>query len=275
VTEYKNAASHPTASQHKDTLVGVFASCPVDLFRPSVGESVVEVLVDAGFNVDVPPQSCCGQVGYNNGDEKLTTKVALDMAKTFSPYDYVVVPSGSCGGMLKHHYLDLFKKDSADYLMVKKFSDKVYEFTTFVHDIIGLDNVQPKCDLSDKTVTYHDSCAGLREMNISKQPRALLKKMANVDVTEMPDTNVCCGFGGTFCVKYTDISTKMVSNKLDNARSVNAQILTGGDVSCLLNIAGRAQRQGDADASAKIEVRHVAELLTGKLDTPAIGEAKK
>lgn len=253
--------------------VGLFITCPVDLFRPSVAESVVSVLENCGYEVDVPVQSCCGQVGYNNGDTKQTKQVAIQTATLFEQHDYVVVPSGSCAGMLKVHYLDLFEHDSPHYSLVKSFSEKVYEFTQFLSHVVNPSSLKANCDLSDKTVTYHDSCAGLRELKIQRQPRALLNTMANVSVTEMPDTNVCCGFGGTFCVKFSEISGKMACDKVANARSVNANMLVGGDLSCLLNIAGTIHRQADSDNKPAIEVRHVAELLAGNLDEPGIGDA--
>lgn len=256
------------------TLVGLFITCPVDLFRPSIAESVVNVLESFGYQIDVPIQSCCGQVGFNNGDVEQTKQVAIKTAKLFEQHDYVVVPSGSCAGMLKLHYLELFEKGSEHYVLIKSFSNKVFEFTQFLAQVVDPSSIKKNCDLSAKKITYHDSCAGLRELQIQRKPRELLNQMANVNITEMPDTNVCCGFGGTFCVKFSEISGKMACDKVDNARSVDADMIVGGDLSCLLNISGTIKRQLDENNKPDIEVRHIAELLAGNFDEPGIGDAK-
>ena len=250
--------------------VGLFVTCPVDLIRPSIGFSTVKLLEQANCKVGVPVQSCCGQVAYNNGDPEGTIKLAWQIVEDFSPYDYIVIPSGSCGGMIKMHYPELFASDPR-LEQVKTFCTKVYELTTFLTEIAGRNLDTLNCDLSDKTITYHDSCAGLRELNIKQQPRQLLKQLANVNVKEMQNTEECCGFGGTFCVKFPEISNRMVSDKIANAHDAQAELLLGGDLSCLLNIAGKAQRQ---NSSKKIEVRHVAEVLAGDMHIPAIGESE-
>ena len=224
--------------------------------------------------MNVPPQSCCGQVAYNNGDPESTKKLAWRIVEDFEQFDYVVLPSGSCGGMIKIHYPDLFRNDERQE-RVKIFCAKVYELTTFLTDVIQFKPKTLNCNLSRKKITYHDSCAGLRELRIKNQPRQLLKHCANVTVNEMRDTEVCCGFGGTFCVKFPDVSNKMVSDKIGNARDVNAELLLGGDLSCLLNIAGKIHRQQSENSNLKkIQVRHIAEVLAGELDTPAIGESE-
>ncbi len=254
--------------------IGLFVTCPVDLIRPSVGFATAKLLQQAGCKVGVPAQSCCGQVAYNNGDPESTKKLAWRIVQDFESFDYVVLPSGSCGGMIKLHYPELFRNDER-YERVKKFCGKVYELTTFLAEIIQFKPKSLNCNLNRKKITYHDSCAGLRELNIKTQPRELLKRCANVTITEMRDTEVCCGFGGTFCVKFPDLSNKMVSDKVTNARETEAEILLGGDVSCLLNIAGKIHRQQDENPGLKkIQVRHVAEVLAGDLDTPAIGESE-
>lgn len=213
-------------------------------------------------------------MAYNNGDPESTKKLAWQIVEDFEQFDYVVLPSGSCGGMVKIHYPDLFKHDER-HERVKKFCAKVYELTTFLTDIIQFKPKTPNCNLSKKKITYHDSCAGLRELNIKNQPRELLKRCANVTVNEMRDTDVCCGFGGTFCVKFPEVSNKMVSDKINNARDVNAKLLLGGDLSCLLNIAGKIHRQqSENGALKKIQVRHIVEVLADDMDTPAIGESE-
>ncbi|WP_317929571.1 (Fe-S)-binding protein [Halioxenophilus sp. WMMB6] len=262
--------------------VGFFASCPVDLFRPSVGFASVELLEQAGFTVHVPPQSCCGQVNFNNGVSSQARQLAWNLITTFEPFDYTVIPSGSCGGMIKHHYPELFQDDPR-LPRVLTFCEKVFELTDFLVTVAEQDltqrlvfpNAQSSATrssanpLSEKSavITYHDSCAGLREMGIKQQPRKLLKA-CGVAVSEMVDTEVCCGFGGTFCVKHAQVSARMADNKIDNALAVNADLVIGGDLSCLLNLAGRAKRRG-----ANLNFRHVAEVLVGDWQTPAIGEA--
>jgi len=269
------ATGNKTQTSQTHALVGLFVTCPVDLFRPSVADSTITLITNLGYQIDVPVQSCCGQIGYNNGDTEQTKKVALNTARLFRPHDYVVVPSGSCASMLKNHYLELFAEDHPDHAEIKTFSQKVYELTQFLEssDIKHPHAVAQSGATSIKgKVTYHDSCAGLRELKIKNQPRALLKQHCELDITEMPDTNVCCGFGGTFCVKFSDISNKMVTDKLDNARSVEANMLVGGDLSCLLNIAGAMHRQADNAGHPRIEVRHIAELLANNLTDAAIGD---
>ena len=252
--------------------VGLFASCPVDLFRPSVGFATANLLERAGFSVEVPAQSCCGQVNYNNGNSTQAKKIAWELISGFDAFDYIVTPSGSCGGMIKHHYPELFKGDPR-LPQVITFCEKVYELTTFLIEVAGesfaieLAATKPFGDSQQPVIAYHDSCAGLREMNIKQQPRQLLNEQ-NIAVTEMPETDVCCGFGGTFCVKYSEVSTRMADDKLRNASSVNADLVLGGDVSCLLNLAGRAKRQ-----NLPVSFRHVAEVLAGDLTLPPIGEA--
>lgn len=245
--------------------VGLLITCPVDIFRPSVAEATVMLLEKAGCTVEVPAQSCCGQVAFNNGEPAQTRQLAWQIVSAFEDFDYTVIPSGSCGAMIKLHYPELFQDDER-LPRVQKFCDKVYELTTFLTEVINFRLEIDVPALAGKTVTYHDSCAGLRELGIKAQPRALLNRCNNVAITEMPDSNVCCGFGGTFCVKFPEVSSSMVGDKLHNAQSVNADILLGGDVSCLLNIAGKATRD-----NSSIEVRHVAEVLAGHLATPAIG----
>ncbi len=257
----------------KTPSVGLFATCPVDLLRPAVGFATAKLLEQAGCDVHVPAQSCCGQIAYNNGQPKATRDMAWSLVSTFGDYDYVVLPSGSCGGMIKLHYPVLFK-DDARLPQVQAFCANVFELTTFLTDVMHFEPPRPNCDLSDTTITYHDSCAGLREFGIKAQPRDLLRACANTIVTEMADTEVCCGFGGTFCVKFPAIANRMVENKASNARAVKADILVGGDLSCLLHIAGKMRRQDDDEQTKNPQVRHIAELLAGDIDSPPIGTAE-
>lgn len=244
--------------------VGLFVTCLVDLFRPSVGFASVKLLEDAGCTVEVPvAQTCCGQPAYNSGDREDTRAIAEKTIEAFEDYDYVVAPSGSCGGMLKKHYPELFKGTAME-ARTEAFAAKVHELISFLVDVMGVSKVEAG---HRGTVTYHDSCAGLRELNIQGQPRALLASMNGVKLKEMKDPDVCCGFGGTFCVKYPDISNAIVTEKAGNITRSGAETLLAGDLGCLMNMAGKLQREG-----SEMNVRHVAEVLAGMDDTPAIGK---
>ena len=247
--------------------VGLFVTCLVDLFRPSVGFAAVKLLEAAGCTVEVPTaQTCCGQPTYNSGDRKDTRAIAEQVIAAFEPYDHVVAPSGSCAGMLKVHYPNLFTGDAVWEPRVQAFSAKVFELMSFLVDVRGMTRVDAAFDGS---VTYHDSCAGLRELGVREQPRKLLASVAGLTIKDLRDADACCGFGGTFCVKYPDISNGIVEKKAEAIVETGAGTLLAGDLGCLLNMAGKLQRQGKPVAA-----RHVAEVLAGMTDTPPIGEAK-
>lgn len=244
--------------------VGLFVTCLVDLFRPTVGFAAIKLMEEAGCTVDVPrTQTCCGQPAYNSGDRADTRAIAENTIEAFEDFDYVVAPSGSCAGMLKKHYPGLFKGDAAWEARAQAFSAKVHELVSFLVDVRGMRVVDARLDAA---VTYHDSCSGLRELDIKAQPRALLASVEGVKLVEMADPDVCCGFGGTFCVKYPDISNAIVQEKTKNIEASGAQTLLAGDLGCLMNMAGKLRREG-----SKVEVRHVAEVLAGMTETPPIG----
>jgi L-lactate dehydrogenase complex protein LldE len=248
--------------------VALFVTCLVDLFRPSVGFAAVKLLEAAGCTVEVPTaQTCCGQPSYNSGDRKDTRAIAEQVIAAFEAYDYVVAPSGSCGGMLKVHYPTLFTGDAAWEARAQAFSAKVYELTSFLVDVRGMNRVDASFD---GAVTYHDSCAGLRELGVREQPRKLLKSVSGLTVRDLPESDACCGFGGTFSVKYPDISNGIVEKKAANIAATGAGTLLAGDLGCLMNMAGKLKRQGQP-----VHARHVAEVLAGMTDTPPIGEAKR
>ena len=248
--------------------VALFVTCLVDLFRPTVGFSAVKLLEDAGCEVFVPAaQTCCAQPAYNSGDRADARDLAGQVIRTFESYDYVVAPSGSCAGMIKHHYGELFRDDPNWSGRAEALAARTFELVSFLTDVLGVDKVDAAFEGS---VTYHDSCSGLRELGIKAQPRALLATVDGLDVKEMRDSDVCCGFGGTFCVKYGEISDRIVSKKTASIREAGAGTLLAGDLGCLLNMAGKLKREGSA-----VEVRHVAEVLAGMADGPAIGEAKR
>jgi L-lactate dehydrogenase complex protein LldE len=260
--------------QHQDQApppqrmrVSLFVTCLADLFRPSVAFASIKLLEQADCEVTVPlQQTCCGQPAYNSGDYESTVPLAQQVIALLEKADYVVVPSGSCAGMICHHYPKLLQGEWRDRAL--KLAAKTFELTVFLNDIA---RIKPQFDAppSNLSVTYHDNCAGLRELNIKEQPRQLLQQLCGIQVNELQQSEVCCGFGGTFCAKMPEISGKMTDDKLDHAIATGAKILIGSDLGCLLNIAGRAQRQGK-----EIEVRHVAELLCGDMDTSPIGEGK-
>lgn len=252
----------PTASPK----VGLLVTCLVDLFRPAVGFAAVTLLERAGCQVTVPSQSCCGQPAWNNGDRTTAEALARTMIQAFEGCDYVVAPSGSCSGMLRKHYPELFRDDPAWAARATALADRTWELTRFLTDIMGMDTAIPGFA---GTVTYHDSCSGLREMGVKEQPRRLLASLPGVDLTEMQGADVCCGFGGTFCVKYPDISTHMVTEKVEAIVATGADTLLAGDLGCLMNMAGRLSRLGH-----DIDVRHVAEVLAGDPDTAPIGRAE-
>lgn len=251
------------------TYVGLFVTCLADLFRPSVAFSAIELLEAAGCQVDVPQsQTCCGQPGYNTGAFADSAALAKKVIAEFADYDYVVAPSGSCAGMIREHYPKLFKEQPQWQSRARELGQRTWELTSFLTDVMHYTPDSATAPL-DRSVTYHDSCAGLRELTIQQQPRQLLRQLCNVQVDELAQSEVCCGFGGTFCAKMPDLSEKMVTDKLNNALETGADMLVGGDLGCLMNIAGRASRLGHA-----IEIRHVAEVLTGRTTSAGIGEGE-
>ena len=260
------ASNSPETAHAPRFRVALFATCLADLFRPSVAFASLQLLEEAGCEVVVPQgQTCCGQPAYNTGDYESAAPLARDVVTLLEPYDYVVIPSGSCAGMISHHYPRLLEGEWRERAL--ELAAKTYELTTFLTEVAKLERVQALEPAAD--VTYHDSCAGLRELGIRQQPRALLQRLCNVTVTEMDQTDVCCGFGGTFCAKMPEISAKMADDKLANAVRTGAGILAGGDLGCLLALAGRARRE-----SLDIDVRHVAEILAGTA-APALGKARE
>ncbi len=238
--------------------VGLFVTCLVDLMRPSIGFAALRLLEAAGCEVVVPAtQTCCGQPGYNSGDRKAAKALALKVLKEFDGCDYIVVPSGSCAGMMRVHYPALFKDDPAFSEACRRLTERTYELTDFLANVAKLHNIPGNYSGS---LTYHDSCSGLREMGVQAQPRALLSKMPGVKLTEMRESTTCCGFGGTFSVKFGDISSRMADNKCEHIAQTGAGAIVAGDLGCLLNIEGRLRRRGDLDT----RVLHIAEVLAGE-----------
>jgi L-lactate dehydrogenase complex protein LldE len=237
--------------------VGLFVTCLVDTMRPSIGFAAIKLLEAAGCEVVVPEQqTCCGQPGYNSGDRKSAEAMARKFLAEFETFDYVVLPSGSCAGMIRVHYPDLFKDDPALLARFTALGKRTYELTDFLVKVAKLEQVPGKFQ---GALTYHDSCSGLRELDVYKQPRALLAQMPGVTINEMVESTTCCGFGGTFSVKYGELSTRMADNKCQHIVATHADAIVGGDIGCLLNIEGRLRRNGDHAT----RVLHVAEVLSG------------
>jgi len=245
--------------------VALLVTCLVDLFRPSVGFAAVKLLEDAGCTVEVPrAQTCCGQPGYNSGDKADAKAIARQVIDAFAGYDYVVVPSGSCAGMVRVHYPELFADEPAMLAQAEELASRTYELVSFLTDVRGMTEVAAHYA---GTVTYHDSCSGLRELRVKAQPRQLLDGVAGLSLTELPGAEICCGFGGTFGVKYPEISDKMASDKIADINATGAGCVLAGDLGCLLQIAGKLSRAG-----SRVATRHVAEVLAGMTDdVPPIG----
>jgi len=243
--------------------VGLLITCLVDLIRPSVGFAAVKLLEQAGCVVEAPPQSCCGQPAFNSGDRATARALAEQVIAEFEHCDYIVAPSGSCAGQVRVHYPELFQGDPNWQPRADAFAAKTYELTQFLVDVLGVARIDAHYD---GTVTYHDSCSSLRECGVREQPRRLLGSVEGLALRELSDAEACCGFGGTFCVKYPDISNAMVAKKVANVTATTVDMLLGGDLGCLMNIAGKLSREGKT-----IAVRHVAEVLGALIDRPPIG----
>jgi len=253
--------------EYQPPKVGLFVTCLVNLMRPSVGFAAVKLLEKAGCAVTVPAvQTCCGQPAYNAGDGEDARAIARSVIEGFEGFDYVVAPSGSCAGTIKVHYPKLFAGDADMVRCAEDLSRRTHELTSFLNDIMQVTELVGEHQVK---ATYHDACAGLRELAIKTAPRALLGRVKGLELAESEGSETCCGFGGTFCIKYPDISGRMVDAKADDVIASGAAVLLGGDLGCLLNIAGRLKRRG-----AAVGVRHVAEVLAGMTDGPAIGEGE-
>ena len=245
--------------------VGLFATCLVDLFRPTVGFAALKLLERSRCTVMIPRrQTCCGQPAYNAGDRQTAVAFARSVIEEFEAFDYVVVPSGSCAATLRKDYPLLLADDPAWRERARSFGERCHELVSFLTDILGVETVEARCP---EVATYHDSCSGLRSLGIREQPRRLLASVAELELRALPDGESCCGFGGTFCVKYPEISNRMVEEKVDRIEGTGASLLLAGDLGCLMNMAGKLRRRG-----SEVRTRHVAEVLAGMSDCPAIGE---
>jgi len=238
--------------------VGLFVTCLVDLMRPRIGFAALKLLEAAGCEVFVPSaQTCCGQPAYNSGDRASARELARKVLNEFEGFDYIVVPSGSCGGMIRTHFPDLFRDAPAERERVRKLCERTYELTDFLVNVAKLKALPASFG---GTITYHDSCSGLRELGVKDQPRALLARLPGLALKEMEEAETCCGFGGAFAVKFGEISTHIAERKCTNIAASGADAVVLGDLGCMLHIEGRLRRRGDT----RTKVLHVAEVLAGE-----------
>lgn len=248
--------------------VGLFVTCLVDAIRPEVGFAALRLLEEAGCSVAVPEaQTCCGQPGYNSGATDSAVALARQFVDAFETFDYVVVPSGSCAGMIRTHYGEMLAHEPRYAKRAEAVAARTYEIMEFLHSVRGY---RPSGRALHLSATYHDSCAGLRELGIHHQPRAMLAAIEGLELRKLEGDNVCCGFGGTFCVKYPAISNAIVDEKARAIENTGADLLLAGDMGCLMNMAGKLHRRG-----ARTRCFHTIEVLAGMADGPAIGEERR
>ncbi|MBV8400100.1 MAG: (Fe-S)-binding protein [Acetobacteraceae bacterium] len=258
-----------TSTQAEDSAsgprVGLFVTCLVDLMRPRVGFAALHLLKDAGCRVEAPlSQTCCGQPAFNSGDGGHARGIAKRVIRAFEGYDYLVAPSGSCSGTIRKHYPEMFASEPAWAERAASLASRTHELLSFLVDVMGY---APKDVALQASATYHDTCSGLREMGVKAQPRRLLAQVSGLEMRPLQGEETCCGFGGTFCVKYPAISNAIVEEKAENIESTGADLLLGGDLGCLMNMAGKLHRRG-----ARVRAYHAAEVIAGLGDGPAIGE---
>lgn len=236
--------------------VALFITCLVDLMRPEIAEATVRLLESAGCTVEVPmSQTCCGQPGFNSGDSAAARSLARKYLDEFEGFDHVVVPSGSCGGMIRRHHPELLADDPDLRRRIEALAQRTWELTSFLHDVLGVTSLP---GTHEGTVTYHDCCSGLRELGVQVQPRALMAINPALRLVEMKDARACCGFGGAFAVKYDDISAAIADEKIERIHATGAPCVVMGDLGCMLHLEGRLRRTGDSVT----QVLHVAQVLS-------------
>lgn len=241
---------------------GLFVTCLVDMMRPQIGFATLNLLQAAGCEVAVPPrQTCCGQPAFNAGERETVHALALQFLQDFEAFEVVVLPSGSCAGMIRVHYAEVFASEPQLLARWQALAPRVFELSEFLQRFAP-DLALPlqRDPEAPRHITYHDSCSGLRELDIAAQPRALLGKIPALSLTEMPDCRACCGFGGTFAIKFGAISSAIADEKCTNIAASGAQAVVLGDLGCMLHIEGRLRRRGDSQT----RVLHLAQVLAGK-----------
>ena len=239
--------------------VALFIQCLVDGIYPQVAESMVKIFRSLGMDLTCPTrQTCCGQPAFNSGYRREARVAAKRFIEIFETADTIVCPSGSCVTMVRHHYPELFKENVSWRQRAEQVADKTYELTEYLVDVLEVDDLGAHYD---GKITYHDSCHLLRSLRIKDQPRRLLGNVSGADFVEMRDSDKCCGFGGSFSVKYADISAAMVQDKVNNIIDSGADTVVGCDMGCLMNIQGMLSRKG-----SDIKVLHIAQILAGAIN---------
>jgi L-lactate dehydrogenase complex protein LldE len=233
--------------------VSMFIPCFVDQLYPDVAFNMVKVLEKAGCSISYNTnQTCCGQPAFNAGFWEDAKEVCGKFLKDFSGSEYIVAPSASCVGFVKNYYGKLFE-NSLHINDLRKIQESIFEFSSFMINVLKVDDVGATLE---GLATYHDSCAALRECGIKQEPRQLLRKVKGLQLTEMNDVETCCGFGGTFAVKFESISAAMADQKINNAMATKAQYLISTDMSCLMHIDGYAKHKHQ-----NIKSMHLADVL--------------
>lgn len=238
--------------------VHLFIQCLVDSMFPDAAESMASVLHSQGVTMHYPPeQTCCGQPAFNSGYRREAKAAARRFVELFEEAEAIVCPSGSCVHMVRHHYPDLFADDCVMREQARRVGRKTFEFTEYLVDVLGITDAGTQLGSAfEGTVTYHDSCHLSRGLGIRRQPRLLLNTVPGLSLIEMEESDRCCGFGGTFSVKYAEISAALANEKADNVVATGAETVTGCDVSCLLNIQGSLSRR-----QSSVQVLHITQIL--------------
>lgn len=239
----------------KNKPVTLFVQCLVDAMYPQVGQSLVQLFEKLDIPVNVPlDQTCCGQPAFNTGYRNEAKTAAKHFIDVFEDSGPIVCPSGSCVDMVRHQYPALFTEGSAWHKKAEKIGTRVFELTEYLVDILGITDVGASFN---KRVTYHDSCHLLRNLGVAAQPRELIRHIRDIQFVEMETPDKCCGFGGTFAVKYADISSAILEEKVDHIIAANVDVVVGCDISCLMNIQGMLNRR-----NSSVQTMHIARLLT-------------
>ena len=237
--------------------VSLFVTCMVDQLFPKVGMAMATVLERLGYRIDFPEeQTCCGQPAFNSGYRNEARIVARHFLKTFEASETIVVPSGSCTAMITHHFADLFQKEPETLARIHEMERKVFEFATFLTEVAGVEDVG--ASLQD-IVTFHDGCHALRELGVRSAPRRLLSRVRGLELREMTPAEECCGFGGTFSVKFAELSGAMMRTKIDAILQTGANTVVSLDPSCLMQIQGGLSRAGSS-----VRTMHLAEVLASR-----------
>lgn len=234
--------------------VSLFVTCVVDQLFPNIGLAMTTVLERLGYTVDFPEsQTCCGQPAFNNGYWAEARTIARHFLDTFETCGRIVVPSGSCTAMIVNHFVELFRKQPETLARVDSLRQRIWEFSAFLTDVAGVEDVGARFE---EVVTFHDGCHALRELGIGSGPRRLLARVRGLELRELAPAGECCGFGGTFSVKFEELSTAMAAAKADAIMRTGANAVVSLDPSCLMQIRGALARAG-----APVRILHLAEVL--------------